>query len=59
MVKYSIQKRWPYRPRISRVPSNKFILVSLCLWYYSNFYDKSADYIRTWIAYARRRFSAK
>ena len=57
MVKYSIQKRWPYRPRISRVPSNKFMLVSL--WYTINFYDKSADYIRAWVAYARHRFSAK
>ena len=57
MVKYSMQKRWPYRPRISRVPSNKFMLVSS--WYWINFYDKSADYIRAWVAYARHRFSAE
>ena len=57
MVKYSMQKRWPYRPRISRVPSNKSMLVSS--WYWINFYDKSADYIRAWVAYARHRFSAE
>lgn len=57
MVEYSIQKRWPYRPRISRVPSVKNF--STVLWYTINFYDKSADYIRTWFAYARHRFYAK
>ena len=57
MVEYPIQKRWPYRPRISRVPSIK--RASTVLWYTINFYDKSADYIRTWIAYARCRFSAE
>ena len=57
MVKYSIQKRWPYRPRISRVPSVKNF--STVLWYTINFYDKSADYIRAWFAYARHRFSAE
>ena len=56
MVEYPIQKRWPYRPKISRVPSTSHFLT--VLWYTINFYDKSADYIRVWIAYARRRFSA-
>lgn len=49
MAEYSIQKRWPYTPKRSRVS----------WWYWINFYDKSADYIRAWFAYARRRFSAK
>ena len=57
VIKYPIQKRWPYRPQRSRVPSAKHFLT--VLWYTINFYDKSADYIRTWFAYARRRFSAK
>ena len=55
MVEYPIQKRWPYRPRISRVPSVKHF--STVLWYTINFYDKSADYIRAWIAYAIHLFS--
>ena len=57
MVKYHIQNRWPYRPQRSRVPSVKHFLT--VLWYTINFYDKSADYIRAWFAYARRRFLAK
>ena len=57
MVEYPIQKRWPYRPQRSRVPSYKFMLVYS--WYCINFYDKSADYIRVWIAYGIRRLSAK
>ena len=48
MVEYSIQKRWPYKPQRS----------SVAWWYWINFYDKSADYIRAWVAYARHRFSA-
>ena len=51
VIKYPIQKRWPYRPR------NKYL--SIVWWYCINFYDKSADYIRAWFAYARRRFFAK
>lgn len=57
MIEYPIQKRWPYRPQRSRVPSNKYMFVSS--WYCINFYDKSADYIRAWIAYARHRLFAK
>ena len=57
MTEYPIQKRWPYKPQRSRVPSITYMLVSS--WYCINFYDKSADYIRVWIAYARRRFFAK
>lgn len=57
MAEYPIQKRWPYRPQRSRVPSFKY--VSVALWYCINFYDKSADYIRAWVAYVRHRFHAK
>lgn len=54
MVEYSIQKRWPYKPRISRVPSVKHF--STVLWYTINFYDESADYIRAWFAYFAASF---
>ena len=57
MTEYPIQKRWPYKPRRSRVPSLRY--VSACVWYCINFYHESADYIRVWFAYAKRRFSAK
>jgi len=55
VIKYPIQKRWPYRPQRSRVPSVKYF--STVLWYTINFYDKSADYIRAWFAYARLGFT--
>ena len=55
MVEYPIQIRWPYRPPISRVPSTRHFLT--VLFYTISFYDKSADFIRTYFAF--EQFHAK
>lgn len=49
MVEYPIQKRWPYEPRLHRC-MNSYLTMYVMAWYIM-FGDKSADYIRTWVAW--------
>jgi len=52
VIKYPIQKRWPYRPPMYRggMKTAHYLRVMTYLILY---YDKSADYIRTAFAYER------
>lgn len=48
-MEYPIQKRWPYKPSFS-VCRSRYLTLYVMAWHVV-FGDKSADYIRTWVAW--------